>query len=154
MAESDALAQVLSSEEGRTIFDTVVQSEINAEVIQKIVDTQPINSDAFEKAFGQKPITLCIDDAPEPPDIHLLKRLVCHVPIPPLPPKHWVPKGEYVEMTSGQDHTYIEKIVPKSEMKSHITAGWRITRLTKVSKGLVYKKWHNAIIAMESNDAI
>ncbi|UQS94122.1 hypothetical protein ABNavy71_045 [Acinetobacter phage AB-Navy71] len=153
MAESNALAQVLSSEEGRTIFDTVVQSEINAEIIQKIVDTQPINSDAFEKAFGQ-PVVLCVDDAPEPPDIHLLKRLVCRVPIPELLPKHWEPKGEYLEVSCGKDHTYMEKIIPRSELKSHISSGWRITRLTKVSRGLVYKKWSNAIQAMENTDAV
>ncbi|UNI74482.1 hypothetical protein ABNavy4_044 [Acinetobacter phage AB-Navy4] len=148
MAESDALAQVLSSEEGRTIFDTVVQSEINAEIIQKIVDTQPINSDAFEKAFGQ-PVVLCVDDAPEPPDIHLLKRLVCHVPIPELLPKHWEPKREYVEIFKGTDVSYTEMIVLKSDVKDYIHQGWRISRLSKISRALVYKKWVHAIIAIE-----
>lgn len=149
--ETDALAQVLSTEEGRTIFDTVVQSEINNEIIQKIADTQPINQVAFEKAFGQ-PLVLCINDAPEPPDIHLLKRIVCHVPISELLPKHWEPKGEYLEVSCGKDHTYIEKIIPRLQLKSHISNGWRITRLTKVSRGLVYKKWASAIRAMESTN--
>lgn len=112
-----------------------------------------IKTMAESDAFSQT-VHICIDDAREPPDIHLMKRLICHIPIPELLPKHWEPKGEYVEVFSGKDHTYIEKLIKKSEVKSHINNGWRITRLSKVSPSMVYKKWSNVIIGLESSDEI
>lgn len=59
------------------------------------------------------------------------------------------PKKEYVELYCGENHTYIEKIVLKSEVKQHIEAGWRITSLSKVSPSLVIKKWRTEIDMME-----
>lgn len=74
------------------------------------------------------------------------------IEVPELLPKHWVPKNEYVEISRGDGIDYQERIILRSAAKDMIAAGWRITRLTKVSKSMMHAKWKNAIIAMEPND--
>ncbi|UJH94836.1 hypothetical protein PhaR5_101 [Acinetobacter phage PhaR5] len=66
-----------------------------------------------------------------------------------LLPKFWEPKREYVEIFKGTDDSYTEMIVLKSDVKDYIHQGWRISRLSKISRALVYKKWVHAIIAIE-----
>ncbi|QHJ73982.1 hypothetical protein Lazarus_046 [Acinetobacter phage vB_AbaM_Lazarus] len=66
-----------------------------------------------------------------------------------LLPKFWEPKHEYVEIFKGTDDSYTEMIVLKSDVKDYIHQGWRISRLSKISRALVYKKWVHAIIAIE-----
>lgn len=72
------------------------------------------------------------------------------IEILPLRPKHFVPKGEYVEMTRGIGIDYTECIVPKHEVQAEIAAGWSISRLSKLSPSLVNAKWANSIIMLES----
>lgn len=67
----------------------------------------------------------------------------------PVMAKHWVPKNEYVEISRGVGLDYQERIILRSDVQPMIMLGWRITRLTKVSKSMMYTKWKNAIIAME-----
>lgn len=57
---------------------------------------------------------------------------------------------KYTEVCKGAGLQYKEMVVPKSEVKSFIKNGWRITRFAKLEPNKVYNKWKNAIEAMES----
>lgn len=84
-------------------------------------------------------------------DIQSLKDMVDQSSLPPILPKAWTPKHEYVEISRGIGIDYQERVVPKHDVKSWIHAGWSITRLSKISPTMVNTKWINAIIAMEKH---
>ncbi|ADG59952.1 hypothetical protein Acj9p052 [Acinetobacter phage Acj9] len=73
------------------------------------------------------------------------------IEIPELLPKHWVPKGSYLEISKGVDKEYTERIIRREDLKLYISDGWRITRLTKISMSMIHSKWKHAIVAMENN---
>lgn len=52
-------------------------------------------------------------------------------------------------MCKGIGIDYTEKIVQEHNVKTEIMYGWSISRLSKVSPSMIYKKWKHAIDAME-----
>lgn len=55
-------------------------------------------------------------------DIQSLKDMVDQSSLPPILPKAWTPKHEYVEISRGIGIDYQERVVPKHDVKSWIHA--------------------------------
>lgn len=131
MSEQDDfndLAKVLSTLEGQQIFREEIQKEINREIVETIISSvQPM--------------------AP-----NLIKDYWDSLEHKPLLPKHLQFKHEYVEISRGIDENYEEKVIRKDDVREYIKNGWSITRLSKVSQGMIKQKWVHAIIAMENID--